>query len=161
MKSLTLLAAALVLTLGYSVPASAKGQGAGITYVNHSGGGDRYRSSRHGFSSPRYGYTSRRYSDRYRRNDRRRPQYRDTYWRRGHGHSHYRPYWPHRHPQVARKRLTKKHIRRLARRHYPSILRLEFDNGHYNVWARDHRGQRIRIGYDAFTGAFLGYLYLR
>ena len=60
----------------------------------------------------------------------------------------------------AHKRLSKHHIRNLALGYYSSILRIEYGDGIYDVLARDHRGRTFRLGYDAFTGAFLTFFFL-
>ncbi len=35
-----------------------------------------------------------------------------------------------------------------------------YGNGIYDVWVRDRYGRPYRLGYDAFTGAFLTFFYL-
>ncbi len=204
MKSLTLLAAAVGLALGFSAPAPADAGQHGITYakVNHSG--DRYRAYRRGDAPRRYAYNYRGRDDRrghdgrdyrkrsdrrghdgrdYRKRDHKRPHYGNysrgrphvpyyNYAYRAYRHA-YRANYPYRayrhayrapshrhHLHGAHKRLSKHHIRKLALGYYPSILRIEYGDGIYDVWARDHRGRTFRLGYDAFTGAFLTFFLL-
>ena len=56
--------------------------------------------------------------------------------------------------------MSRDYIRRIALARYPSILRIEYGDGIYDVWARDRYGSSFRLGYDAFTGSFLTYFFL-
>ncbi len=95
--------------------------------------GKRY-SSRN-YRSPKYGYPRRAYRYAYRA-----PQHRQ------HLHKH--------------RRLSRDYIRRIALARYPSILRINYDDGIYDVWVRDRHGSSFRLGYDAFSGAFLTFFFL-
>ncbi len=205
MKSLTLLAAAVGLALGFSAPAPADAGQHGITYAKVKHDGDRYRANRRGDAPRRYAYNYRGRDDRrghdgrdyrkrsdrrdhdgrdYRKRNDKRHKYSRDYRKRDHKRPRYsrysraRPYVPyynypyrakrhayrapsHRHHfHGAHKRLSKHYIRKLALGYYPSILRIEYGDGIYDVWARDHRGRTFRLGYDAFTGAFLTFFLL-
>ncbi len=191
MKSLTLLAAAVGLVLGFSAPAPADAGQHGITYAKVSHSGDRYRASRRGDAPRRYAYNYRGRDDRrghdgrdYRKRDDRRGHDGRDYRKRSHKRPQYRsysrarPYVPYynypyrvkrhayrapshrRHVHGAHKRLSKHYIRNIALGYYSSILRIEYGDGIYDVWARDHRGRTFRLGYDAFTGAFLTFFLL-
>lgn len=191
MKSLTLLAAAVGLVLGFSGPAPADAGQHGITYSKVSHSGDRSRANRRGVAPRRYAYNYRGRDDRrgndgrdYRkRSDRRDHDGRD-YRKRSHKRPQYRSYsrarpyvpyynYPYRvkrhayrapshrhHGHGAHQRLSKNYIRNIALGYYPSILRIEYGDGIYDVLARDHRGRTFRLGYDAFTGAFLTFFLL-
>ena len=190
MKIFALLAAAVVLPLTLSAPAPAHAQQNGHTYTNVKHDGDRYRPYRRGDAPRRYAYNYRWRDDRrgddrrdYRKRDHRRPKYghdhrkhdhwrrysgRDYRWRpRGYGYGHPRrvhrhayraPY--HRHHLHKHRRLSERYIRRIALARYPSILRIVYGDGIYDLWVRDRYGRPFRLGYDAYTGAFLTFFFL-
>ena len=212
MKSLTLLAAAVGLVLGFSAPAPADAGQHGITYAKVKHDGDRYRAYRRGDAPRRYAYNYRGRDDRrdrdgrdyrkrsdrrdhdgrdYRKRNDKRHKYSRDYRKHDHKRPHYsnysrgRPYGPYynypyraynypyrayrhayrapshrRHLHGAHKRLSKHYIRNIALGYYPSVFRIEYGDGIYDVWARDHRGRTFRLGYDAFTGAFLTFFLL-
>ncbi len=81
MKSLTLLAAAVGLVLGFSAPAPADAGQHGITYSKVSHSGNRSRANRRGVAPRRYAYNYRKRDDR-RDHDGR--DYRKRSDRRGH-----------------------------------------------------------------------------
>ena len=147
---------------------------------------NRWRDDRRGDDRRDYRKRDKRRGDDgrdYRKRDRRQPRYghdfrKRDHWRRYSGRDYrWRPWGPqydypqrvrrhayrapqHRHHFHNHKRLSKHDIRRRVLRHYPSVFRLEYGDGIYDVWARDRYGRSFRLGYDAFTGAFLTFFFL-
>ena len=81
-----------------------------------------------------------------------------NYPRRAHRYAYRAP--SHRHQLHKHRRLSRDYIRRIALARYPSILRIVYGDGIYDVWVRDHYGRSFRLGYDAFSGAFLTFFFL-
>ena len=184
MKTLALIAAAVVLPLTLSAPAPAEAQQNGHTYTNVSHSREHRPAYRRGTTPRQYAYNNQGRNDRRdyrnrndrrrdygrndrRRDDRRRYSSRNYRWnpygwynntpRRVQRHAYRAP--SHRNHVHKHKRWSRSDIRRHVQRYYPSVFRMEFGNGVYDVWARDRHGTAFRLGYDAYTGAFLTFFH--
>lgn len=169
MKTITLLAALLVATLGLSAPAAAHNHGQGYNQGYSKYGGPNYNreyGKKHGFKYRRHGY---------RRDFRRFPGYgyrnygygprfyfkyrsRDYYGHRPRRHSYAPPAYGH--SGYQRPMLTAEVVaRRLIRGHGLHVARLVYADGHYKVRARDSYGRSLKLRVNPYSGVIVAKYY--